>query len=150
MRTPLDSLRVERIHARLLVRYGARWTGLWQGIEPELVRRDWAIELGGLSDAAIAYALDHLPDDPPQVLRFRALALSAPPPPVAALPAPNAGGKRRAAEALGRLAELQRERGPLDWARELRRREKAGERLSSVQAAAWREALRSEMRREAA
>lgn len=47
----------------------------------------------------------------------------------------------RAVEALRAFARPDRPQGPRDWARKLRFRELAGERLSRYQREAWREAL---------
>lgn len=68
----LDLHWVERIHARLLVRYGTRWTSMYAGIDPELVKADWSEHLSGMSGESINYALKNLPDDfPPNAAQFR-------------------------------------------------------------------------------
>ncbi len=41
----LQAAWVEQIHARLLARYGSAWTAKWQGIDPAIIRADWAREL---------------------------------------------------------------------------------------------------------
>lgn len=143
MPQPLDLSRVERIHARLLVRYGARWTGMWAGVEPDLVRADWSTELAGVSDDAIRHALGHLPAEfPPTASQFRALCI-AHRPAVVALPAPKPDPTvaRAALGAVKRVAD----HDPKAWAWRLKAREEQGERLSPVQRRFWREALRAEM-----
>lgn len=87
---------VERLFARLQVRYGARWTRLWEGIDPDAVREDWRDQLWRIFDRnpqAIVYALDRLPaDNPPTSAQFLALCMQAPasqqalPPPASAPP----------------------------------------------------------------
>jgi hypothetical protein len=68
---------VERIFQKLTVRYGLSFTGRWQGIDPELVKADWAEQLGGFmrEPKRIAYALDNLPPDKaPTVGQFAEIA----------------------------------------------------------------------------
>jgi hypothetical protein len=85
----LDAKWVERLHTRLAVRYGSRWTGMWEGIDPALVRADWADVLDGLTAESIGYALEHLPSEfPPTAQAFRALCMRAPAKAAAQLPAP--------------------------------------------------------------
>jgi hypothetical protein len=145
----LDSAWVDQIHARLLVRFGARWTALWAGIDPALVKLDWAEELDGLGAASIRYALDNLPADwPPTVAQFKALCLRRPasppplPPPRPALAGPKPD-PARVREALAGIARKPR-REPRAWARELRDRELHGEKLTGAQRVAWRTALHNE------
>ena len=70
---------VDRIHARLLVRYGATWIRKWEGVPMEAVKADWAETLSGLGQDAILHALDHLPTDmPPNALQFRDLCRAGP------------------------------------------------------------------------
>lgn len=65
---------VDMIHARLAVRYGSAWMAKWSGIDPRLVKADWANELDGMDDAAIQRAMQSLPDEfPPTASAFRAL-----------------------------------------------------------------------------
>jgi hypothetical protein len=140
MRAPLDLRRVERIHARLLVRYGSRWINLWSGVEAELVQRDWAMELGGISDAAIAHALDNLPAEfPPTVAQFRASCV-AHAPTFKALPPPAQDPEvaRRVLSGLARPAD----HDPKAWAWRLKEAEESGGKLTSVQRASWRAAIR--------
>jgi hypothetical protein len=95
---------IDRIHARILVRYGAAWIRMWDGVEPEAVKADWAQVLAGLSPESIAHALDNLPPDrPPTALQFRDLCRSAPskaPALTYERPKPN---PERLAEVLARL-----------------------------------------------
>lgn len=71
---------VEKIFARLLVRYGAAWNRMWEGVEPDAVKADWERVLSGVNGAAIMFALEHLPADrPPTAGQFRALCISPPP-----------------------------------------------------------------------
>ena len=137
----LDRRAVDRIFTRLLVRYGAPWLRLWDGLDLNIVKEDWSRELAGMPFDAVVYALEHLPDDkpPPTATAFRKLANGRPEyfqglPPVKADPA-------RVRAILSGL-QVGNSGGSQGWARELRRREEAGERLSLTQKQAWRRALR--------
>lgn len=72
---------VERLFARLQVRYGNRWTRMWEGINPEAIKADWREQLGALylrHPEAIGYGLEHLPENPPTSDQFKALCVRAP------------------------------------------------------------------------
>ena len=73
---------VDRLFARLAVRYGTAWQRMWLGIDPGAVQADWASVLGTLFERnpqALVYGLDHLPEDrPPTATAFLRLCLSAP------------------------------------------------------------------------
>lgn len=70
---------VEQIFARMLVRYGAAWNRMWEGVEPEAVKADWERELQGVSGHAIRYALENLPPErPPTVGKFKTLCINPP------------------------------------------------------------------------
>ena len=79
---------VERLFMRLQGVYGREFTsqfatGMVDGIDPgiENAKQVWAEELGGFCEnpEAISYALKHLPDRCPNVIRFRDLCRQAPP-----------------------------------------------------------------------
>lgn len=140
---PLSSAWVDRIHARLMVRYGSAWFRMWEGVEPETVKADWANALDRMPAEAITYALDHLPPDyPPSVGQFRALCNQRPLEPYRALPAPTPDKEKVAAE-VAKLQTLKQEIGSTDWAKSLEQREKAGDKLTEAQRLAWRRAIRA-------
>lgn len=100
---------VDRIFERLTVLYGSRFRRRWDGMDIEVVKRSWALELGrfDLHPHAIAYAMEHLPPaEPPTVMEFRALCRQAPPTKLAALPAPVNNNSPAAREALAKLRGL--------------------------------------------
>lgn len=140
----LDSRWVDAIHARLLVRYGSAWLNMWAGVSPELVKADWAEQLAFFADhpEAIKNALDNLPaDKPPTVVQFRMLCRIPEVLPIA-----------RAVEivdpvvlAAVRKAVAPKTESPKDWARRLRQKERACERLTWAQRAMWRAALGDEV-----
>lgn len=140
---PLSRAWVDRVHARLLVRYGTAWLRKWDGIEAEAVIADWAERLDGLSAGQIQSGLDNLPPDwPPTASRFRELCFDERPEVYKALPAPKADPSRVAAEC-EKLQHLKATARPLDWARSLEAREAAGEALTMAQRQAWRAATKS-------
>ncbi len=134
---------IDRIHARMLVRYGVAWMRMWEGIDPGAVKADWAEELDGfaINPDAIKHALDHLPPDrPPNAAQFKALCMTAPRFAPKALPAPKADPAVVAA-AMARIKPPPG-RDPKAWAHELRSREERGDRLTITQKTMWRAALR--------
>lgn len=78
---------VDKLFARLQGVYGREFTGQFTSVEGGVdigllnAKEVWAEELGGFADnpEAIAYALKHLPDRAPNVIKFRDLCRHAPP-----------------------------------------------------------------------
>lgn len=70
----------KKVIHRLFVRYGAEWDALNRGREMPDILDDWMMALDGFEahPDAIAWALDHLPESPPNAVRFRNLARQAP------------------------------------------------------------------------
>jgi crotonobetainyl-CoA:carnitine CoA-transferase CaiB-like acyl-CoA transferase len=95
----------------------------------------------------IVWALDNLPERVPNVIQFKNLCRMAPAPEVPMLPEPPADPARVAAE-LAKLAPMMAERtervDPKAWAKKLRFRSLAGERLNSFQIQAYKQALKEE------
>jgi hypothetical protein len=131
---------VDGIFGKLAVRYGAAFTRQWDGIDPALVKADWAEVLSGFTADDIAYALAHLPSDrAPNSSQFRDICRLAPRNGFASLPAPR---ERPSAAVVGRLRAITSRRwGDRAWAERLRAREEAGESLSQFQRDSWRQAL---------
>jgi hypothetical protein len=136
---------VDRIFRKLGATYGQAFLRQYDGVDLPDVKANWAHELAVFQQApdAIAYGLDHLPvDRPPTVLQFRdccrrptehatkVLKLAAPP------ANPQIAAKVR--DAFKRPLEPA---DPKAWARRLRDREIAGEKLSKFQRDAWRDAI---------
>jgi hypothetical protein len=138
---PLKSETVDWLFARFGVRYGAAWRAKWAGVPMEAVAMDWATELDRVPRDSILYALGYLPlEFPPTAAQFKAICLRCPTPNVVALPGPKADPQRVAAM-IGLIRTKLDKRPRLQWAHDLAEREKAGQRLTPVQSAAWREAL---------
>jgi hypothetical protein len=140
---------VDKIFERLTLVYGQQFLARWRDVDLELVKQDWAQELGGFEQKpeAIAYALQNLDaEKPPTVLVFRAIALRSPAAVLARLPEPAANPDRMAAE-LAKFASIRANanRSSYDhkaWARRLKARHEAGDKLSAFQVQCYREALR--------
>ena len=146
---------IDKIFAKMLIRYGADWTRMWNGLDDkamQLVKADWAQELGIFAERPefIAHGLDNLPSDrPPTVGQFRDLCKNRPAPQPVALPAPPRDPARVAALVAQALAAKpappdEKVSVHLEWARRLRKRDFLGERLTIHQRQAWREALKNE------
>lgn len=139
----LDPRRIDRIFARMLVRYGILWTRMWEGIEADAVKTDWAHELGRVSHDAIEYGLDHLPPDkPPTVTQFRALCgYHRPKQEQRKLPMEKVDPEK-VEEALAKLRSLRERPMTTAWSDSLEERERLGDRLTPAQRQMWRDARR--------
>ena len=143
---------IDKIFTRLAVRYLDDWTRKMDGLDPDIIKTDWAHELAPFdgNPDAIKWALDNLPSDrPPTVGQFRDLCKNRPAPQPVALPAPPRDPARVAALVAQALAAKpappdKKVNVHLEWARRLRKRDFLGERLTIHQRQAWREALKNE------
>jgi hypothetical protein len=144
MYSPLPSAWVDRLFARLAVRYGSAWIRMWEGVPMDAVKADWAEELAGFAalPEALAYGLDNLPlDKPPTVKQFAATCNRIPEKAPLAIEGPIASP---AIVAKVRQGLRPSDPDPLAWARKLRAKEAACERLTAFQRKAWRDALHGE------
>lgn len=145
----LPSAWIDRIFAKLQLTYGNRFLAQWSGLDVDVIKADWAHELGGFADHpdSITYALKNLPIDLPMTVnRFRELCRSAPLPQFKSLPAPEID-RAKAQEVVRKVLEAVKVSfDPLTPIRELRRRELAGDKtLTKFQRDFWRIALKSEL-----
>lgn len=132
----LPTVVVDRLFRRLAGVYGAAWDRA-MGVTPvDDLKRVWAEELGGFAGRLqdIAWALDNLPEAPPNVIQFRNLCRQAPAPAAPRLPAPVVSPER-VAEVSARLGDLSRSLSqpaadPRGWARRILARCERGERVS--------------------
>jgi hypothetical protein len=140
---------IDRLFERLSATYGAAWVRQWQDVPISDVKTAWAHELAGYEKhlEAIAWALENLPEDCPNAIKFRNLCRLAPAKAEPVLPAPKADPARVAAE----LAKLQpiRDRSNTprvdgrDWARRIVGRHAAGEKILPLTLRMAQEALES-------
>lgn len=94
----LSSHWIEKIFARMLVRYGAAWLRKYPGLEVDAVKADWALVLAPYEDNAKAlyHGLGNLPDDaPPNAKEFARICRGVPQVAVPRLGAPVSGPDRR-------------------------------------------------------
>lgn len=97
-RGPLPSSYVETLFTTLTVAWGSAFTDQWRGVDLNLVKADWARQLGGFyepkaedgaGDApAVRWAMEHLPEKPVNVMGFRKLCATYFQPEPTALPSP--------------------------------------------------------------
>lgn len=97
---PLSDQAVNRLFDRLTATYGRDFTGRWEGLDAKAVKSSWAHELEACGQClhVIAWALENLPEKPPNVIEFRALCRRAPATELPRLEAPPADPARLAAE----------------------------------------------------
>jgi len=139
---------IERLFARLNATYGRDFMGRYEGQDAASVKTSWGHELDGYSQnlKALAWALENLPERPPNVIEFRSLCRRAPLAQMPALPEPKADPARVAAE-FAKLAPLRVKtstdggHGMKAWAYRLKERHEAGERLNANQIRCYRNAL---------
>lgn len=137
--TPLPDAWVTKIFARMEQRYGDAWDAMWDGIDMNAVRQDWAEELAEFQaqPEAIAYGLAHLPQaGPPTVAGFYETCRGHLPQPEAETNAPEPVLKPKIPK-----PTRQQDDSPLAWAHRLRAREVACEPLTPAQRQAWRDVL---------
>ena len=136
----LPTKAVDRLFERLGVTYGAQWHRMWDGMPIADVKSSWAHELSAYAQpekmAAIAWALENLPERCPNVIEFRNLCRNAPKPEAPRLPEPKADPERLKAElAKLRGPAIEAARGTYDhkaWAKSLIAKSEAGFNVPAV------------------
>lgn len=140
---------VQRIFATMRATYGAAFDRQWQcpaGTDPAdhvaAMLAHWGRELRAYQQnpAAITYALENLPEHPPNLIEFRALCRRRPDTSAPQLEAPRVPSQR-IIEAVASIAKPAPKTDPKQWARDLQEREARGEKLTVAQMATWRMAL---------
>lgn len=133
---PLPDGWVDRLIGRMAIRYGEAWSRMWLGLDPKLVRADWANELAGLHlperQHRLQWALENLPGQPLNARQFRDLTRQAPDPApeLPQLPAPTAAMR----EHLLALRDGLRQIGtapPRRWAERVLERHQSGEHVAT-------------------
>lgn len=137
---------IDRIFTKLTLAYGRDFLSRWEGVALADVKADWAHELAGYQYApeVIAFVLEHLPaGKPPTVYDFRLMCTNAPRKTENQLE--YRADPARVAEQIKKLKEARKAaNGQIDtkvWARRLKARHEAGERLGLAQIAAYQSAL---------
>lgn len=135
---------IDRLFKRLAASYGRSWDGMWESTPIEDVKTAWAHELSGFTPHLddVAWALDNLPEKPPNVIEFRNLCRKAPRPTPPMLPSPPAQPDRVAAEMENlRMSVSSGKQDPKDWARRIIARHEAGDRIIPISLRFARESL---------
>lgn len=140
---------LDRLFERLTATYGAAWDRSLGAVPLSDAKSVWGDILQNFGSRLddIAWALDSLPERPPNAIEFRNLCRRAPAPDVPRLPEPKADPARVAAE-LRKLAPIRRaaasggEHDGKAWARRLIARHEAGEGLRPIALRFAREALK--------
>lgn len=98
---------IDRLFDRLELTYGSQWSNQWRDRPISDVKTAWCYELQSFDHRldAVAWALENLPDRPPNLIAFRNLCRSAPALAVVALPEPKADLGRLRVE-LSKLGEI--------------------------------------------
>lgn len=140
---------IDRLFERLSAVYGPAWERSL-GATPVLEAKAlWAHQLQAFADRleAIVWALDELPESPPNVIQFRNLCRSAPAAAAPRPPEPKADPARVAAE-LAKLGQLRAKpagavvHSMKAWAYELQARDQAGDTICSYARKAYQEVVR--------
>lgn len=137
MSLPLQA--VDRLFDRLTATYGRQFLNMYEGMNSNAIKTIWAHELSGYTQRMndIAWALENLPERPPNVIEFRNLCRKAPTPENIPLPAPPADPSRVRAE-LAKLRPLVAAAANvgsnrnLDWARRIVGRYEGGEKINAL------------------
>lgn len=143
---------IDRIFERLSATYMASWDRAMGATPQADIKTAWAHELSGFLQSrelmgCIAWALENLPETPPNAIQFKKLCKQAPMPEAPQLEAPKADPERMAQE-LARLAPLHADAKAKAqghdyraWAKRLKARHEDGDNLTRTQVAMYREAL---------
>lgn len=137
MSLPLPA--VDRLFERLTATYGRQFLNMYEGLNSNAIKTIWAHELSGYTRRMedIAWALENLPERPPNAIEFRNLCRKAPAPDNLPLPAPPANPDRIRAE-LAKLrpmvaaAAVAGSNPNIEWARRIVGRYEGGEKVNTL------------------
>lgn len=134
---------IDRLFSRLSAVYGTGWTRECAGTPMNDLKTIWGHELAGYINhlAAIAYALDNLPERCPNVIQFKGLCRAAPARELPMLDAPKADPAIVAAVVSRLRGADHAPAGMRDWAHRLKARHEAGDRLNPYQVSSYQQAL---------
>jgi hypothetical protein len=143
---------IDRLFERLSMTYGNAWDNSLGSAPLNEIKSFWLNELSGFlqskeSMMAISWALNHLPERPPNLVQFKNLCYQAPPIDKPQLPAPVADPARVSNE-LAKLATLRigdQQADPKDWARKILGDYVAGAKKSPAVVEMAREALKEKL-----
>ena len=144
IRTADMSRAIEWLFKRFCGTYGASWARQWEGTPMSEVKSVWEAELScyvGRPDA-IRFALDNLPERPPNALQFRNLCRVAPPKTIPVIEVSKAAPEVIAAVLAGlKPVDADNPHGSKAWAHRLKAQHDAGGKLNVNQVQCYRAAL---------
>lgn len=138
---------VDYLFARFSAIYGSEFANKWAGQDSDAVKAAWAYTLADYDNnqPRIKWALEHLPERPPNALQFRALCALAPEQnglQAIAKDEPMTFSKEvRDAIVAGMSAPAPQEHGMKQWAHDLKARADNGEKLGMNQIRCYKNAL---------
>jgi len=115
---------IDRLFERLSMTYGIAWDNSIGTAPLNEIKSFWMNQLAGFMQSkesmmAISWALNHLPERPPNLVQFKNLCYQAPAVEKPQLPSPPADPERVKQE-LAKLAGMNRpKQDPKDWARKI-------------------------------
>jgi hypothetical protein len=115
---------IDRLFERLSMTYGISWDNSLGSAPLNEIKSHWMHELSGFlkskeSMMSISWALDHLPERPPNLVQFKNLCYQAPAVERPQLPSPPADPERVKQE-LAKLAGINKpKQDSKDWARKI-------------------------------
>lgn len=126
---------IDRLFERLAATYCLEWTRATQAAPTNDIKTAWAHELSGFAGnlAALAWALENLPEKCPNVIVFKNLCRQAPAAVVPMLPSPTVDPVIAAMVIEGarkRLAGPDAKHDPKAWADRILERHASGEKIS--------------------
>lgn len=133
---------IEMLFERLALVYGAAWERA-HGVTPMAdVQAFWEAELNGFRGRDVKYALDNLPEQPPNIVQFKKLCRLAPEPEVKFLERPKADESVVKKE-MAKIAALVRTEPPgTHWARRVLDKHAAGEKVTPTALKMAKDALK--------
>ena len=69
---------IDALFDKMFLVYGSEWLKKWDGRPLTETKGAWAAELTGFTVDQIKYALDMLPERPPNLIQFKSLCRNAP------------------------------------------------------------------------
>jgi hypothetical protein len=115
---------IDRLFERLSMTYGIAWDNSIGTAPLNEIKSFWMNQLAGFMQSkesmmAISWALNHLPERPPNLVQFKNLCYQAPAVEKSQLPSPPADPERVKQE-LSKLAGMNKSKqDPKDWARKI-------------------------------
>ena len=146
----LPTKAIDRLFERLMLTYGSEWTMKFEGIEMNGVKSMWAHELSSFADnlKILGWALENLPERCPNAIEFKKLCRQAPKPDTVMLDTPKAPADIVDAEIAAMVKAVVKQTNPNDskrdykaWAKKLKSRHDAGEKLEIFQIRSYKVAL---------